>query len=227
MGCASSRWSLAVLLGIVIVGAPSCGGTTIPAQEYLPGVVTFGHEVRSFRPCGSEGDFWVVDSAGILWDLHRELAPGQEPFEEVFATVSGVVGPRMEDGFGTDYEGTVFVDEVLYAATEGYGCQNDWNNFSYRALGNEPFWSLEITPLGLELNRLGLGTQSWTLEHEEHEEGVITFTGQNAGGKAIEVRFSGEPCRDSMAGAFFGFSVEILTQGEQLRGCGLRGPLPG
>ncbi len=61
--------------------------------QTIPGFVTIGHEVRAFRPCGSEEALWVIDSTEVLRDLHREFAPGLDPYEEVFAVVGGITAP--------------------------------------------------------------------------------------------------------------------------------------
>lgn len=215
------------LVGAALLGTISCQGSGGPEQQYIIGLATFGHEVRSFRACGSEEDLWAIDSTGVLWDLHQELAPSEAPYEEVFAAVFGVVGPPPNEGFGADYEGSLVVKEVLYVAGEGLGCGSDWSEFSYRASGNEPFWNLEITPQVLELDQLGLGRRSWTLTHEEHEADGVHFTGRAPDGTMVEASFSRKPCRDSMAGAYFGFSVAVQIDGEKLLGCGLRGAYPG
>ena len=196
----------AFLLGTAIVGTLSCQESRDPENQFFPGLATFGHEVRSFRPCGSEESLWAIDSSGVLWDLHHEFAPGAEPYEEVFAAVRGYLGPPLAEGFGADYEGTLVVEEVLYAAGEGFGCETDWRKFSYRASGNEPFWSLDITPEAIELNQLGLGKKSWTLTSEEHTGDVVHFTGRAPDATTMEVklrpkRHVGTPCQERFSGS--------------------------
>jgi uncharacterized membrane protein len=215
--------SKAVLLGTALFCTLSCQEESAEEPHFVPGFVTLGHEVRSFRPCESEEDLWAIDSSGILWDLHQELAPGAKPYEEVFAAVSGYLAPRQTDGFGAEYEGTLVVVEVLYAAGEGLGCETEWTEFSYKASGNEPFWNLDITPQAIELNQLGVGYRSWTLFYEGTDEAAIHLEGRAPEEAKIDVEFRREPCRDSMAGAYFGFSVAVQIGEEELLGCGLRG----
>ena len=215
-----------VMLGAAVVCTVSCHQDGGRELQHLSGLATFGHEVRSFRPCGSEEDLWAIDSSGALWDLHREFAPGLEPYEGVFAVVTGTVGPPPEEGFGADYGESLVVEEVLYAAGEGFGCDSDWSRFSYRAQGNEPFWTLDLSPLSMELHLLGEGTRAWTPTQEDNADEVVRITGQALDGRSIEVTLLREPCRDSMAGAYFGFSAIVRIEGEELTGCGLKGSYP-
>ncbi len=115
----------------------------------------------------------------------------------------------------------------MYAAGEGFRCDFEWSRGSYRAYGNEPFWSADISPRGIELQRLGEDTRSWTRPQEESVGNEVRFTGQAPAGMSIEVTLLREPCRDSMSGAYFGFMAAVRIGAEELRGCALRGGDPG
>jgi uncharacterized membrane protein len=219
--------SKGLLMGVAFLATLSCQRNAGSEAQIFEGLATFGHEVRSFRPCGAEKSFWAIDSTGVLWELHGELAPGAEPYEEVFARVRGHLGPPPTEGFGASYEGTLVVKEVLYAAGEGFGCDTDWSRFSYRASGNEPFWTLHITPQELSLNQLGLEERIWPLTSEKHARDAAHFSGQAPDGSIIEVVFSQDPCRDSMSGAYYSLSVAIQIEGGKLFGCGMEGAYPG
>ena len=60
-----------------------------PAMQVLTGFAIYGHEVRSFRPCGQDDPLWAIDPSGLIWELHQDLALHLEPYEEVFAIVEG------------------------------------------------------------------------------------------------------------------------------------------
>jgi uncharacterized membrane protein len=183
----------------------------------------FGHEVRSIRPCGADEAVWAIDSTGLIWEVHQELAPHVEPYEEIFVVVQGHGGGAPTDGFGADYPGSFVVDKVLYAAGEGFGCDLDLDSIHYRASGNEPFWTLLLTGSAIELIRMGEESRTWTEIRSVPTESGVTYTGEASGSTAVEVAISEGPCRDSMSGALFGYRVTVVVSGETLDGCALRG----
>jgi uncharacterized membrane protein len=190
------------------------------------GLVSYGHEVRSFRPCEAEEALWARDPSGLLWELHAELAPGLEPYEEVFAVVRGVSGPPPAEGFGADYPGEIHVEEVLYVAGEGFSCEFDWSRFYYRAQGNEPSWWAEVSSGGLRLGRMGDQELSWPEVGVNADRGGISFLGVGGPGGVAELALQEEPCRDSMSGAYYGFSAVLRLDDRELRGCALPGTAP-
>ena len=76
-----------LLVGLALACGDQDGGDEAPAvptdseQTFLKGHAVFGHEVRTITPCGDAEPLWAIDSTQLLWDVHRELAPGMEPYE--------------------------------------------------------------------------------------------------------------------------------------------------
>lgn len=210
---------LITLLAAALLGVSAC---TTGAREFqiLRGLAVHGHEVRSFRPCGSDEALWAIDRQGVLWQVHNELVPRRQPYEEVFAVVAGRMGPPPTEGFGADYPGRLDIDEVFYVAWEGFSCETDLGGFEYRAYGNEPFWNVELSAAGLRLNRLGSESRTWANVREHTVENGVRFEGD---GPPIELTLVREPCRDSMSGAYFGMSARLVLGAEELRGCALAG----
>jgi uncharacterized membrane protein len=191
------------------------------SKRYL-GSVVYGHEVRSFRACGSEETFWVTDRTGLLWDLHQELALKTQPYEEVFFVLSGYSGPAPVEGFGADYAGELVVEEIVYAAREGFSCDSNWKGFSYCTLGNEPFWSAEVSDQGLFLKRLGESDLQWTDLTREQSASRTIFISQEIPAAPLMLEVVSAPCRDSMSGAFFGYTARLQLGSEEFQGCALK-----
>jgi putative lipoprotein len=213
------RGRLIALSAVMALAASACGDGA-PESQIFRGLAVHGNEVRSFRPCGSDEALWAIDPQGVLWQVHNELAPGSEPYEEVFAVVAGRPGPAPTEGFGAEYPGRLDIDEVLYVAREGFGCDTDLSGFDYRAYGNEPFWNVELSAAGLRLNRLGSAAQTWADVREQTIERDVRY---EADGPPIELTLVREPCRDSMSGAYFAMSARLVLDEEELRGCALPG----
>ena len=192
-------------------------------SESIRGYAGFGHEVRSLRPCGSEEALWAIDRSGLLWELHGELAPRREPYEELFAVVRGRLAPPPEDGFGAGYAGGIAIDEVLYIAREGLGCETDWAGFEYRAQGNEPSWSVVVSNDAMRLSRLGEPQRAWVGLRERHTGESVSFAGAGEDGTPVELAIERAPCRDSMAGTYHALSATLRIGEERLEGCAVGG----
>jgi uncharacterized membrane protein len=198
--------------------------TQVRELKIVRGGYTFGHEVRSLRPCGEQEALWVVDRSGLLEPLHGELAPGTTPYAEIFVVAAGHIGPAPQDGFGADYAGMLTVEEVIYAAFEGFGCDFDWGRFSYRAQGNEPFWMVEVGATGMRMTRPGEPDLEWADVDEQRRDGTVVF--QAAGADhvpAVVLTIEAGASRDTMSGAYYGLSARFLLGDRSLRGHALRG----
>ena len=214
-----------------LAGVVACGGDRRPqvgdgAGPDTPlvfrGFATYAHEVRAFTPCDSAAALWVVDSAQALWAPWRELAGDEGTPPELFAVVEGRVGPPPSEGFGEAYAGTLVVDRVLYVAREGYGCAAPWDRFAFRAFGNEPFWSLTVLADTVTLVRPGVADRVW---HGAVRTGSDTGITLQAGGgeDVLTVALARAPCRDTMAGSYFGYTATVRLGAEALTGCALPG----
>jgi len=216
-------------LAALVTIASACGSGERSRVDDLPkpivhrGLAVFGHEVRSFKPCGSETSLWAVDSSGLLWDLYTEMTVQDPPYQSVFVTVEGRLTAAPRVGFGADYAGTLLVDEVLYVAREGFGCDFDWRAFRYRALGNEPFWTVDISTTSILLRSLGQDDQTWTLTQESGLDRGGRFEGEAAGTEPVTVEIQRQECRDTMSGTFFGYTAAVRVGESILTGCALKG----
>jgi len=195
----------------------------IEPVEIVRGHYVFGLEVRSLRPCGKDATLWVVDRTNLLKNLHGELAPGTVPYAEIFTVVAGRIGPPPDEGFGAEYPGTLTVEEVVYVAFEGFGCDFDWSRFLYRAHGNEPFWVLEVLATGMRLTRPGQPGMTWTEVSEIRREGSVIFRGAAGEHPPVELVIEAGPSRDTMSGAYYGLSARLVLDEKTLKGHALRG----
>jgi len=203
------------------------GTETTPKIQIIRGHYVFGHEVRTFRPCGRDGELWVIDRSNLLKELHEELAPGTVPYAEIFVVATGRIGPPVEEGFGAELSGAVTVEDVIYATFEGLDCGFDWSRFLYRAQGNEPFWMLEVFEAGMRLTRPGYPDLVWADFKESRSEGKLTFHAAGGGDHpAVELVIEVGPSRDTMSGAYYALSASLVLGDQTLKGNALRGAEP-
>lgn len=191
--------------------------------EVVRGHYVFGHEVRALRRCGENDTLWVVDSTNLLKDLHGELTSGTPPYAEIFVVAAGRIRPPQGEGFGADYSGTLMVEDILYAAVEGFGCNFDLSRFIYRALGNEPFWMVEVRQNEMSLTRPGHPTLMWADVKRKETEGGVVFQAAGDNRPVVELVIRKEASRDAMSGAYFGLSATLVLEGVTFKGNALRG----
>jgi putative lipoprotein len=194
-----------------------------PVSAVYRGYAVFGHEVREFRPCGQDDVLWAINPGGLIWDLCKDLTSDLEPYQKVFAVIEGRRVPAPDEGFGADYPGAVLIESVLYAGVEGPGCNYGWDEFRFRASGNEPFWNTKISKRGIVLSRLGSEKRSWRNITAERTSGGVRFIANDPGTDPVTLTITKKPCRDSMSGSYYAYSAELQADGEELHGCALRG----
>lgn len=91
---------------------------------------------------------------------------------------------------------------------------------SFRASGNEPFWSLEISDAELTLvTHLGERRLTAPVAAPETAEGLTRYR-VDAEGRALEVRIADRICADTMTGMPRPHTVVVVLDGEELAGCG-------
>lgn len=191
-------------------------------KKIFRGFAIFGEEMRLFQPCGSSASYWVTDNSGQFWDLHYDIVPHSEPSAQVFTIVEGSLGPPSADGSGRDYPGTLLIEEILYMTHEGLGCKTYWNSFQFRASGNEPSWSVDVTDRELRLTRPDKPDQTWTDITVSRFENGVRYMGGDAK-DPVELVITKIPCRDTMSGAYYGYNAILKLRSGMLRGCAVPG----
>jgi len=222
VSCGSDSADRAVETGDAHIPSSDTAGVSQTARVWR-GYAVHGHEVRSFRPCGWDDALWAIDVNGLLWEQCRRLASTEMTYREVFAVIEARRIPPPADGFGMDYPGALEVGAVLYAGLEGPGCDEDWDAFQYRAYGNEPFWSAEVSADRMSLSRLGHEDRHWHDITRQLTPAIVRYIGTDTAGGLAELTIIREPCRDSMSGAYYGFSAVLRMGQDVLYGCALSG----
>ena len=103
------KWLPALLL--------CAAGSTWAADEMLRGRYAFGHEVESFRPCGSRKSYWVQGGDRTLQPLRQRAERLREmrgkPYQPIYVEATGTIDTRSKrDGFARDYDGVVHLRKV-------------------------------------------------------------------------------------------------------------------
>jgi len=81
--------------------------------EAYRGFYIFGHEVRTFQPCGSNKVYWVKAEPGIskkLREEHQKLTV--KPYESIYVELQGRLLAKAAEGFAADYDGQIAIEAV-------------------------------------------------------------------------------------------------------------------
>ena len=148
---------------------------------------------------------------------------------EAKATLDGFLagGAKKEfflDAWGNDHDGKPELVAIDRVYTEGPGCdEKDLGLALFRAKGNEPSWSVDVTPSGVILARPE--HETLTFEYQplaKDDKGVRTFKGEMPDGK-LELTLTPGKCSDGMSDTVYGWTATALADGEQLKGCAYSG----
>ena len=185
------------------------------------GHLVFGHEVRSFRPCGSDQESWVLDrTGGDLWEVYRKLT--NMPYQPIYVEVRGITGPALRDGFGAEYGNQLTIMELRRAGAETRGCEEPLGGFDFRASGNEPFWNVIISKDAVVFSELGNPPLAFPYAPPRISADKSIYSSETAEGSLLVTIDEGR-CIDSMSGEHLSFAAKVVLNGRAYSGCGREG----
>ncbi len=186
----------------------------VQAQTVWRGNFLAGKQGLQMSPCRSGERLAVEDRTPgrELEALYKELA--QRPGRAIFIEIGG-----------TRDKSKLIAERLRRAHAEGPGCREDLQEIRLRALGSEPFWSLEVRADAVLLRRLG-AQQPMRFPPGTFERRGDEFVYEGASENSVlRVAIRESRCRDVMSGAFFTLGVQLELDGKQLSGCAYWGDL--
>jgi hypothetical protein len=103
--------------------------TPLPGEmeQIIQGWVTIGHEVRSFKPCDSQVDLWLMGQSPALKAIiaaYRQAMPDPKHYRPVYMVLAGKQVESPAHGFGADYDGALLATRLV-RVTPGANCENN------------------------------------------------------------------------------------------------------
>jgi len=182
-----------------------------------------------FIPCDApQKKYWVLGNTEKLQGLyHSAILQGYEG-QNVVASVRGSLKKAMPSkgaAMASPYDAQLIVSEVVKVRPKNF--RNTCVPFDFWGLGNEPFWSLQISEAEgiIEFSKLGAEAEVANYVKPSIEnDGLrsryfVTFPS----GQRMKIAVNKEACNDSMAGNPYEFSIEVSYNGEVLNGCATKG----
>ena len=191
--------------------APAESGTEEAEAGAPPAAESFVRGSLRFRPCGQDGDLPLRPVDLFTRNLVDEITAGGP----IYAEFMGRIGGRVP---------TMTLTRLVHAARESRGCAGPAPDYEFRAHGNEPFWDVEVrgsTVVWRTSENLG-GVMFEITSREQIGDGWLLAA--RDGDKLLGISFAGTPCRDSMADAWFGYTVQLEVAALEYSGCGRDGP---
>ncbi|WP_183562063.1 hypothetical protein [Mucilaginibacter sp. SP1R1] len=104
---------------LVLIAACSCNKKTSKTDKpaIYKGLYSFGPEIKSFKDCDSEHEFWVTDSSAQL-ELQYSQLNFEKPYEPVYVEVEGIKSKSGKEGMGSEYDSTLVVKKVIKITKE-------------------------------------------------------------------------------------------------------------
>ena len=81
------------------------------------GWLTIGHEVRTFKPCDSMEELWLMGQSPAMKAIktaYRSVVPYRKPFQSVFMVLAGETLEPPTHGFGADYEAAYLATHLVW-----------------------------------------------------------------------------------------------------------------
>jgi hypothetical protein len=97
-------------------------------EQVVEGWVTIGHEVRSFMPCASRAEHWLMGNSPALKEIttaYQKALPEAGPYTPLFMSLAGKFETPPADGFGADFS-TAFSATRLVQVRPAGNCRRDF-----------------------------------------------------------------------------------------------------
>lgn len=88
-----------------------------------------------------------------------------------------------------------------------------------RAIGTEPFWSVEIRPDGLVFSGVDRSETKMTNPGAEVHGDAAIIAAKDAAGVDFAIALRAAQCSDGMSDRAYRLEVEVAYKGERLKGC--------
>jgi uncharacterized membrane protein len=208
--------------------APAPAATVATAAPAAPAVAApepvAGTRLRGTGIMGKDG--YGITLCGEDQQRIAMLEPQAQGMLDGF--LSGGAHEFAVDGWG-DLVGMdkvhVTTLERIGPAVEGGGCDERGGGAAFRAHGNEPFWSLDVTGGELVLARPDQPELRGKATELTETHGIRSYSATTPAG-LLTVRLSPATCNDGMADGMFAWRAEATLASEKFTGCAYSGDAP-
>jgi uncharacterized membrane protein len=188
------------------------------------GFYTLGIDVNIFQDCDDQKTYWVADSTSNLKkNYETAIQPLPYPNESIYTEVKGHLSAKAKTGPAVDYENVLVVTEII--KTEAKNFRTACYPYEFIALGNEPFWAVDIVPTTQQIILKDLSQDKvfvFPYQPANIGGGVHRFEATNQAKDKLVVIIRQEECSDGMSDRVYNYSAEVVINGRTLKGCAVK-----
>lgn len=183
------------------------------------------------KPASADVTHWQCDE--ILLDLHDEGTTARIDFSGRSLTLQhgeSLAGARYADKQGNAFTRDGDHATLVLSGGESHACAlsttaSPWNDaaargVTFRAVGNEPGWWVEITGGARPALHATLDYGDRVLDVSELASTPGRFSGRASNGAVVVLIAERRQCHDGMSGAAFEATVTLTAGDKVYRGCG-------
>lgn len=200
--------------------------STNPSElKVFKGLYVSGNEVRTFRDCAnSKAIYWLEDESKKLASSYRKTEGFLSyPYESIYVEIKGYLKGKSNMGYASEYENVLVVTDVISATQKSFS--TECFEFEFIALGNEPFWSVEIIPSEkiIALKDVAAArTYVFPYKASKVLGNTISYESSNNQNQTIEVLIINKPCSDGMSDRKYNYSALVQINDKTFKGCAIK-----
>jgi uncharacterized membrane protein len=194
-------------------------------RKSFRGLYTYGDEVSTFYDCNTRTVYWLTDSTARLAELYESSERALPyPYESVYVELKGYLKGPSSRGYASEYANELIVKDVIRLKPKDY--RMECFPYEYVALGNEPFWSLEIIPHEKRIVFKDIGAQKvyeFPYAPATSVQGGARYEVRSADRRnSMEVNLREQVCSDGMSDRRYNYAATVLLNGKTFAGCAIR-----
>ena len=227
LACQSNTSTQVTLTDSSAADSVTIDTTTAAKKEatLFKGFYSFGDEVSTFHDCETGKFYWLVDNSKKAVDGYKKtLNTMSYPYETVYAEFEGYLNGKSDKGYAADFENVLVVNRVSKMEQKSF--RTACLDYEFIALGNEPFWSVDILPDEQQIVLKDLSVDKvFVFAYEEATVNGITWTYKtdNLDTKdKLTVVITKEKCSDGMSDRTYNYSATVTINGRTLKGCAIK-----
>ena len=188
------------------------------------GFYTLGNNVNTFQDCDNQKTYWVTDSTAKLKKNYESvIQPLPYLNESIYAEIKGYLSAKAKSGPAADYEHVLVVTEIKKVEAKNF--RTACYPYEFIAVGNEPFWALDIVPTTQRISLKDLSQDKvfiFPYQPANVGGGVHRFETTNQAKDKLVVILRKEECSDGMSDRVYNYSAEVVINGRTLKGCAVK-----